>query len=183
LLCKAFESVYNLPIVTLRFFNVYGPHQDFRRKHPPLTGYLIKTFLQNKIPTLFSDGEQRRDYVYIDDLINICEIVMTHDKAVGQKFNVSSGNTYSVNEIYESVAKHFNITSKPTYNKPCNFWDAYPNLFKGKYKLDKGRLEKEVLKYCLGDTNKSKKVLNWEAKTKLEDGMKKCVEYAKRIGL
>ena len=95
LLCRSFGNVYNLPIVMLRFFNVYGPHQDFRRKHPPLTGYLMKTFLQNDIPTLFSDGEQRRDYVYIDDLIKICEIVMTHDKAVGEKFNVSSGDTYS----------------------------------------------------------------------------------------
>tara|TARA_R100000152_G_C6743157_1_gene166884 strand:- start:63 stop:1067 length:1005 start_codon:yes stop_codon:yes gene_type:complete len=183
LLCRSFANVYDLPIVTLRFFNVYGPHQDFRRKHPPLTGYLMKTFLQNEIPTLFSDGEQRRDYVYIDDLINICEIVMTHDKAVGEKFNVSSGNTYSVNEIYESVAKCFNVTSKPNYNTPSNFWDAYPHLFKGEYKLNKDRLEKEVLKYCLGDTTKSKEVLDWEAKTTLDDGMKKCVEHAKRIGL
>tara|TARA_R110002049_G_scaffold28883_2_gene98368 strand:- start:3078 stop:4085 length:1008 start_codon:yes stop_codon:yes gene_type:complete len=183
LLCESFGSVYDLPIVMLRFFNVYGPHQDFRRKHPPLTGYLMKTFLQNEIPILFSDGEQRRDYVYIDDLINICEIVMTHDKAVGEKFNVSSGDTYSVNEIYNSVAKCFNVTSTPNYNVPSNFWNAYPHLFKGEYKLNKDRLEKEVLKYCLGDTIKSKKVLGWEAKTELDDGMKKCVEHAKKIGL
>ena len=183
LLCESFGSVYNLPIVMLRFFNVYGPHQDFRRKHPPLTGYLIKTFLQNEIPTLFSDGEQRRDYVYIDDLINICEIVMTHDKAVGEKFNVSSGNTYSVNEIYNSVAKCFNVTSKPKYNVPSNFWNAYPHLFEGEYTLNKDRLEKEVLKYCLGDTTKSKDVLGWEAKTNLGDGMKRCVEHAKGMGL
>jgi nucleoside-diphosphate-sugar epimerase len=88
-----------------------------------------------------------------------------------------------VNEIYESVAKHFNVTSKPNYNTPSNFWDAYPHLFKGEYKLNKDRLEKEVLKYCLGDTTKSKEVLDWEAKTTLDDGMKKCVEHAKRIGL
>jgi len=183
LLCRSFANVYDLPIVTLRFFNVYGPHQDFRRKHPPLTGYLMKTFLQNEIPMLFSDGEQRRDYVYIDDLINICEIVMTHDKAVGEKFNVGSGLTYSVNEIYDSVAKCFNVKSKPNYNTSSNFWAAYPRLFEGEYKLNKGRLEKEVLKYCLGDTTKSKEILGWEAKTTLDDGMEKCVEHAKRIGL
>lgn len=183
LLCKSFLNVYNLPIVILRFFNVYGPHQDFRRKHPPLTGYLMKTFLKNEIPTLFSDGEQRRDYVYIDDLIKICEIVMTHDKAVGEKFNVSSGNSYSVNEIYKSVAKCFKVKCKPNYSNPSNFWDAYPHLFKGQYKLDKDRLKKEVLKYCLGDTEKSQKVLNWEAKTTLDHGIKQCVEHAKTIGL
>ena len=183
LLCESFGSVYNLPVVMLRFFNVYGPHQDFRRKHPPLTGYLLKTFLQNQTPTLFSDGEQRRDYVYIDDLINMCEIVMTHDDAVGQKFNVSSGKTYSVNEIYETVSNCFNINTKPNYNTPKNFWDAYPHLFEGEYTLNKDRLEKEVLKYCLGDTIKSKDILGWEAKTTLEEGMKKCVKHAKEMGL
>jgi UDP-glucose 4-epimerase len=46
-LCHSFHHTYKLPIVILRFFNVYGPHQDFKRKQPPLTGYLIKEFLTN----------------------------------------------------------------------------------------------------------------------------------------
>ena len=183
LLCNSFSNVYGLPTVILRFFNVYGPHQDFRRKQPPLTGYLIKTFLQNQTPTLFSDGEQRRDYVYIDDLINMCEIVMTHKNAVGEKFNVSSGNTYSVNEIYDIISKCFDKDVSPNYNVPSKFWDSYPHLFEGGYPLNKKRLEKEVLKFSLGDTTKSKTKLGWETKITLEEGMKTCVEYAKKIGL
>lgn len=54
-----------------------------------------------------------------------------------------------------------------------------PSSFEGEYKLNKDRLEKEVLKYCLGDTTKSKEFLDWKAKTTLDDGMEKCVEYAK----
>ena len=75
------------------------------------------------------------------------------------------------------------ITSKPNYNIASKFWDTYPHLFEGKYTLSKHRLEKEVLKYCLGDTTKSKEVLGWEVKTTLDDGMKECVEHLKRIGL
>jgi len=181
LLCNSFQNVYGLPIVTLRFFNVYGPHQDFLRKHPPLTGYLIKTFLEGKIPTLFGDGEQQRDYVYVDDVIRMCELAMIKPEANGEIFNVCSGKTYSVNEIFTNVAKHFNINVQPNYEIPSKFWDTYSHLFKGIYKMNKNRLKKEVLKYCLGDPIKSKKILNWETQVSLEDGMERCVKFAKEL--
>jgi nucleoside-diphosphate-sugar epimerase len=137
--------------------------------------------LQNEIPTLFSDGEQKRDYVYIDDLTEMCNIVMTHEDAVGEIFNVCSGDVYSVNDIYYSIAKLFEVNDPPRYEVPSKFWDSYPSLFEGKYSLNLNRLEKEVLKYSLGDVTKSKKVLGWRTTTNLNDGIKNCVEYAKGI--
>ena len=80
-LCHSFASSYGMEIVCLRFFNVYGPHQDFKRKQPPLIGYLIREFMLGNSPILHSNGEQKRDYVYIDDLINMCHIVMTHNRS------------------------------------------------------------------------------------------------------
>ena len=94
-------------VVMLRFFNVYGPHQDFRRKQPPLMGYITKCLLEKEQPTFFSDGHQKRDYVYVDDLVAMVTTCLHRDDLSGEIFNVSSGCAYSVREIYDIFRKHF----------------------------------------------------------------------------
>lgn len=183
LLCNSFTQTCGIETVILRFFNVYGPHQDFQRKQPPLTGYLIREFMSNNAPILHSDGYQKRDYVYIDDLLELCKIVMTHKSASGEIFNVSSGKAISVREIVDIISSNFKNTKKPIYREAYKFWDKYPKLFVGKYPLKKQRLESEVKKFSLGSTSKSKQILNWEANTSFEEGFRKSVEYAKKIGL
>ena len=182
-LCNSFNKTYGLETVILRFFNVYGPHQDFQRKQPPLTGYLIKEFMMGNAPILHSDGYQRRDYVYVDDLLEMCKIVMTHKKASGEIFNVSSGKTISVREIVSMISSNFKETKEPIYREAHKFWDKYPKLFQGKYPLKIKRLEEEVKKFSLGCVYKSKKILGWEAKTDFKIGFKNSVNYAKKIGL
>lgn len=182
-LCNAFTNSYNMEIVCLRFFNVYGPHQDFKRKQPPLIGYLIKEFMTGNTPILHSDGNQKRDYVYIDDLLDICNIVMLHKKAPGNTFNVSSGISISVKDIVNEISKNFQDTPIPKYRSADLFWEKYPSLFEGKYPLKIDRLNKEVNKYSKGCVLKSNKVLGWKAKTSLEKGFENTVKYAKKIGL
>lgn len=182
-LCDSFSRTYGIETVILRFFNVYGPHQDFQRKQPPLTGYLIKEFMLNHPPILHSDGHQKRDYVYVDDLLEICKIVMTHKNSPGEIFNVASGEVISVRDIVKIISSHFKESKEPIYRDAHKFWDKYPDLFNGKYPLKKSRLEEEVKKFSLGCTTKSKKILDWEAKVNFKDGFKNSVEYAKKIGL
>ena len=72
-LLQCYKKPYpGFEVVILRFFNVYGPHQDFRRKQPPLIGYLIKEFMTGGLPMLHSSGHQKRDYVYVDDVTDMC---------------------------------------------------------------------------------------------------------------
>jgi len=181
-LCKGFHEVYGLETVILRFFNVYGPHQDFKRKSPPLTGYIVKQLLNDDTCILHSDGTQRRDYVYVDDVVKMIEICLDHPAASGEIFNVASGNSYSVAEIYEIIAKFMNKGHiKPTFREAALLWDKYPNLFDGKLSMKMERLESEVNKFSLGCTEKSRTVLSWQARTSLEDGIKKTVEYAESM--
>ena len=100
MLCDSFVDNYGMDIVCLRLFNVYGPHQDFKRKHPPLMGYIIKSLLTNTPPTFYSDGEQKRDYIHVTDLARCFELVLLKNGISGEKFNVCSGDTKSVKEIY-----------------------------------------------------------------------------------
>jgi nucleoside-diphosphate-sugar epimerase len=105
---------------------------------------------------------------------------MTHPKAAGQTFNVGSGTDTSVREIFEILAKAIGVSVEAIYRDSTHFWDAYPNLFKGTYPLKTGVLEKEVRKYTLADTAKSRELLGWNAQVSIEDGLTRTARYAMR---
>lgn len=182
-LCESFNKCYGLDYTILRFFNVYGPHQDFRRKQPPLIGYIIKQLLLDEKPILHSDGEQKRDYIYIDDVVSICKEVMTDPKSSREVFNVASGNAYSVKEIYEIIARRMDKSIHPVYRSSSLFWDKYPNLKEGKLPLKEEILEKEVNKFSLGSNQKAKEILGWAPLISLEEGLNRSVDYAVTLGV
>jgi UDP-glucose 4-epimerase len=183
ILCKSYFKTYGLEVVIIRFFNVYGPHQDFKRVSPPLTSYLIKCFLQGKQPMLHSSGTQKRDYVYVDDLNRLNTLCMTHPNAPGNTFNAASGNSYSVLEIYDVLSKAFGTDIKPAFQAADKFWDRYPKLFEGTRPFPKQLLEKEVNKFSLGDTSHTLEKIGWKAEVSLQEGMNKTALYAKQLGL
>jgi UDP-glucose 4-epimerase len=180
-ICKSFEEVYGMEIAITRYFNVYGPNQDIRRKSPPFVGYVIRELMASRPPILHSDGEQKRDYVYIDD-VNVLNILcMNHPGAAGEIFNVASCTAYSVNEIYDLIAKHLNSQIRPIFNKSAMFWEKYPSLYEGKFPLKSSVLENEVNKYTLGSAEKAKKILEWSAQTPIEDGLKRVIEHSRML--
>ena len=180
LACQSYTQNYKMDITVLRFFNVYGPHQDFMRKQPPLMGYITKCLLGNMTPTFYSDGNQKRDYVYIEDIFRMVDLILDSSNSGGEIFNVCTNKAYSVKEIYDLYQKKFGIYREPVFEPSANFWDRYPELFEGTYPLSKKRLIKEVDKYSLGSYNKVKDILGWEPKISLEDGIEKCIAYAKK---
>lgn len=179
--CHGFAKTYGMDVVITRYYNVYGPHQDVRRKSPPFVGYIIRELLNNRAPILHSNGEQKRDYVFIDDVNRINSLCMTHRDAPGKTFNVASGKAYSVNEMYSMVAKLLKSSIKPVFREPAKFWDKYPELYGGRYGIREENLESEVNKFTLGSTENAKRVLGWEAKTPIESGLAETVEHAKKI--
>lgn len=179
-LCKAFSQVYGMEIVITRYYNVYGPHQDIVRKSPPFVGYVIKELLNGRAPAFHSDGEQKRDYVFIDDVNALNILCMTHPKAAGGIFNVASGESYSVNQIFNIISSLMGTSITPTFREPEKFWDKYPELYQGKYPLDGKRLAKEVNKFSLGSTKAAEEKLGWRAVTSINDGLARTVEHARR---
>tara|TARA_Y100001938_G_scaffold134430_1_gene194920 strand:- start:2292 stop:3323 length:1032 start_codon:yes stop_codon:yes gene_type:complete len=178
LICKSYVENYGMDITTLRFFNVYGPHQDFKRKHPPLMGYITKSLLENSVPTFFSTGDQKRDYVYTEDISRMISSIIETPDSKGETFNVCSEKAYSVKEIYEIYRSFFENSKDPQFKKSEEFWDKYPELFRGDYSLKKDRVVKEVNKYSLGSFSKAKRILGWEPSVTMKEGIRRCVEYA-----
>ena len=182
LLCDSFSKCYGMDIIKLRFFNVYGPHQDFKRKQPPFTGYLLKQLMNGEDLNVFSDGEQRRDYVHVIDLAELIGICLGNPSASNQTFNVSSGRAYSVNEIANTMMDLFDIKVNINYQDSKIYWDKYPVLHQPKeFNIDKQIVVDEVNKYVLGCTKKTEELLSWKARVSLEQGLKTLVDYARKI--
>lgn len=180
-LCRAYGELYGLEVVVLRYFNVYGPHQDFLRLSPPLMSYIIRELLHDRAPVLHSDGTQERDCIYVDDVNRLNKICMEHPRAPGEIFNVGSGVATSVRSVFDLIAKAMGGKLQPMYRPATNFWDAYPSLFDGKYPLKHDVVEREVRKYSLCDTTKARELLGWRAEVSIEEGLKRTAEYAMRL--
>tara|TARA_R100000458_G_scaffold9704_2_gene7703 strand:+ start:9133 stop:10140 length:1008 start_codon:yes stop_codon:yes gene_type:complete len=179
MLCDNYVETYGMDIVCLRLFNVYGPHQDYRRKHPPLMGYITQCLLNNTTPVFFSDGNQRRDYIHVRDLAKCFERVLLVDGIAGEKFNVCTGETLSVKEIFAMFKKEFNSTTTALFEESEKFWDKYPSLFTKPFPLSKDRVKEEVNKISVGSYDKANKLLGWSPEISPEEGIKDCVDFVK----
>lgn len=176
-LCKSYYDTYGLPTVCLRFTNVYGPHIDCLRKQPPVMGYIIKSFYEGTSPVLHSTGEQQRDFIYIDDLLDLAILVQKNKEF--DVVNISTGQTASINEIANIIRKQMNCENiEIKYQSSSHYWDKYKELSEGVYPINKERLEHEVLKYtCLSYEHAYKKY-KWEPKVSLEEGIKNTINFS-----
>lgn len=177
-ICNSYINMYGIDITILRFFNVYGPHMDYR---PPsyLISYIIGCLLKKEQPILHSNGKQARDFVYVTDVTKLCEIVMTHKKAKNELFNVGSGKTITIQEVFDTIAKCLSEKEiKPIYRDPRLIWEKFPRQLEGEYPINSALLEKEVNKFTLAATQKAKKLLNWETKVGIKEGLAKTVKHA-----
>jgi nucleoside-diphosphate-sugar epimerase len=172
---QSYNEIYGLSYSILRFFNVYGPNQDVHRKNPALVPYVIDCYKNNKIPILHSDGSQKRDYVFIDDIISLFKILLIREP-INDIINISSGNVISVVEIVDIIKSFFHHSIiEPIYRDPVLLWEKSDSLWKGVYPFSKDRMKREVEKYTLGDTNKSEELFDWKIVVDMKEGIKKCI--------
>ncbi|KAE9368586.1 UDP-glucose 4-epimerase [Stipitochalara longipes BDJ] len=178
-LCKAYSTNYGLDIIIVRFFNIYGPHQDFKRLSPPFTSYLATTLAKGQTPVLFNSSTTAlRDYVFSADLIALLEAMLVKEKKYNADiFNACSGVGFSAPDIFSMMKKHSGKTIDAIYDSPEKFWAKYPALTESQYPLAPSRITKEVYKMSVGNPAKTEGEFGWTAKTELEDGLKTIYQY------
>jgi UDP-glucose 4-epimerase len=167
---QAYGNLYSFPYTIFRFFNLYGPSADASRTQPGLIPYLIKQSIEKKPITLYHDGTQSRDYIYISDLIRLL-VVSLQKGATNTVLNASSGKVYSVNTIFSVIQNELNSSLVPIYKDPSCLWDKFPELFEGKYCLSKEVVKHDALKYTCGDNSLAKELYGWEPVVSLEEGI------------
>ena len=115
LFAKAYGEFEGMKMVGLRYLNVYGPRQDYRRAVPPVMSRFIIKLLRNEHPPVYGDGTDRRDYIHIDDLNNFHMLCLTSGGVVNKVFNLGSGKSYSILEVLAMIQQMLGTNIKPEF--------------------------------------------------------------------
>lgn len=178
--CKVYADCYGMNIVCMRFANVYGPHLDCLRIQPPVVGYMIRELYFGRTVELHSNGEQKRDFVYVEDLVRLLQLVQKGDGF--DVVNVSTESTVSINDLYRVVAELMEKGgTKPKYFEAEHFWHNYPALYNGAYRISEDVLAHEVCKYTLLSNKHAKEVYGWEPEISLRDGVQNTIDFSIKV--
>ncbi|MBW4660799.1 MAG: NAD-dependent epimerase/dehydratase family protein [Drouetiella hepatica Uher 2000/2452] len=112
---EAYRRFYGLRTTALRYFCVYGPRQDYRRTIPPLMSAFVINLLQGKQPTIYGTGEKRRDFIYVDDVNDFHLQCLDDPRTDGNVYNLGSGISYSVLDIYKAIARLLGKDIQPQF--------------------------------------------------------------------
>lgn len=143
----------SLPHIALRYFNVYGPGQS-----PQYAG-VITAFILNALAgkdlTIFGDGNQVRDFVFVSDIVRANILAMNHPNEAFEFFNIGSGTETTIKKLAETIIALTGSKSKITYEAP----------------------RPGDIIYSRADVSKAEKVLKWKASVTLEDGLRETISF------
>jgi dTDP-L-rhamnose 4-epimerase len=151
-------KTYNIPAVTLRFFNVYGPRQSLSNPYTGVAAIFMARIKNDKSPVIFEDGLQTRDFIYVTDVARVCTEVLENEKVNYNVYNVGSGEPLTIKSIAEKIAKVYGKNIKPEIT----------------FKFRKGDV-----RHCYADSSKIKKDIGFSPEVDFEDGMKKLAEWSR----
>jgi len=150
--CLSYNQSNQLKTVVLRFFNVYGPRQSMNAYSGVITIFINK--VKQKQPLIiYGDGSQTRDFVNVRDIVDAILVAMKNQKAEGEIFNIGSGKSTSINELAKTVLELGNVDLEIKYEKHRA-----------------GDIE-----HSLADITKAKKLLGYEPKVSLRDGLRELI--------
>lgn len=149
---------FDFSVTSLRMFSVYGPGQSYNNPYQGVLGIFSGNVLRGEPITIFGDGEQTRDFVFVEDIVDGWARALTTPAAKGQVINLGGGRATSINQLAKAVVSAF--------GKPDHEIRHLP-----------GRAGEQ--RAVQADIGKAKRVLGWEPKVSFEQGLAKTVEWAK----
>jgi len=115
LYCQSYASTYGLETVRLRYFNVYGPRQDPKSPYSAVIPLFIDALINGKQPTIYGDGLQSRDFVYIDNIVQANLKASVADGASGKVYNVGCGQALSLLDLLDSICTALGCENNPVF--------------------------------------------------------------------
>lgn len=115
---SVFHSCFGMETVSLRFFNVYGPRQDPSSAYSGVLSLFMKHILARTSPTIFGDGEQSRDFTFVEDVADLCIKAAKAPTAAGKMYNAGNGGRYTLNFIWEALQKMEGVSIAAQYGPP-----------------------------------------------------------------
>ncbi len=115
---QVFQACFGLETVALRYFNVYGPRQDPNSPYSGVISVFMKSLLTGQAPTIFGDGQQTRDFTFVEDVANLNRVAGKEPSASGKLLNAGNGNRYTLNEIWDTLQRIAGVTLPARYAEP-----------------------------------------------------------------
>jgi UDP-glucose 4-epimerase len=153
--CSVFYNVFGLETISLRYFNVFGPQQDPKSQYAAAIPAFVTAILKDKPPTIYGDGEQSRDFTYIDNVVEANLLAARAKYTKGEVVNIACGEAVTVNEIIDMINKIVGKKVKPIYTDP----------------------RPGDVKHSLADITLAKKIINFEPVIDFKDGLQKAIEW------
>jgi len=156
--CRAFFDVFGLETVALRFFNVFGPGQDPLSQYAAVIPRFITSLLDGKPPTIYGDGEQSRDFTYVDNVLDGVTRALSTPGNGGKVFNVATGHGVTLNELARLLAEIIGSDIEPVYEQ------ARPG----------------EVRHSEADVARAREAFGFEPAISIEDGLARTVESFER---
>jgi nucleoside-diphosphate-sugar epimerase len=115
---RVFTECFGLETVSLRYFNVFGPRQDPSSAYSGVLSLFMKALIERRPPTIFGDGEQSRDFTYVEDVAELCVKAARAEGVSGKVLNAGNGNRYTLNEVWKVLCAIEGIEMAPMYGPP-----------------------------------------------------------------
>ncbi len=113
--CSVFYKVWGLETISLRYFNVFGPYQDPTSQYAAAIPAFVTLILKDKSPTIYGDGEQSRDFTYIDNVVDANLLAARVKHTAGEVINIACGQAVTINQIIGMINKLVGKNVKPIY--------------------------------------------------------------------
>jgi len=152
---SVFYSCFGLETVSLRFFNVYGPRQDPSSQYSGVLSLFMKHLLERTSPTIFGDGEQSRDFTYVEDVTELCLKAARAPEAAGKMYNAGNGSHFTLNQLW-TLLQHIEGVELPAKYGPPRAGD---------------------IRHSLADTTLAQAELGHAPLFSIEDGLKRTLEW------
>jgi nucleoside-diphosphate-sugar epimerase len=149
--CGMYTRLYGLETVCLRYFNVYGPKQDPSSPYSGVISIFTDKLKKKEVPTIFGDGEQTRDFVFVSDVVEANMKAMTIEAGVGEYYNIATGNKITLNNLLKTL------------------YDIYGMEFKVNY----GDVRQGDIKESYATIDKAISKLHWQPSVELKNGLEK----------
>lgn len=156
LYARVYADIYSLPTVSLRYFNIFGPYQDPASEYAAVIPKFILAMLGGEAPVIYGDGEQSRDFTYIDNAVEANLLACNSEKVGrGEVINAACGERYTLNQLVELLNEILGLEIKPEYA------EARPG----------------DIKHSLADISRAEELLGYRAEVDFKEGLKRTVEW------
>jgi UDP-glucose 4-epimerase len=153
--CQVFTRIYGLETVALRYFNIFGPRQNPDSPYSGVLSKFVAAYQQGENPVIFGDGQQSRDFTYVDNVVDATLKACTAPAAAGKVINVGVGRSYTLNQTIALLNAIFGRQVVPKYDPP----------------------RKGDVLHSLADISLARQVLGYEPRVSFEEGLKRTVTW------